>query len=85
MKIKTTKILSIRRIHMSIWGSYENLAYEIFYWLAYTKICTNENYPLYGIIGQSACYESGQFPTVFITDTLPWELSTPLQCQTTHI
>ena len=34
---------------MSIWGSYEILAYEIFYWLAYTKICTNENYPLYGI------------------------------------
>ena len=25
---------------MSIWGSYENLAYEIFYWLAYTKIRT---------------------------------------------
>ena len=23
-----------------------------------------------GIIGQGACYESGQFPTVFITDIL---------------
>ena len=23
-----------------------------------------------GVIGQGACYESGQFPTMFITDTL---------------
>ena len=35
-------------MRMSIWGSYENLS-EIFYWLDYTKICTNENYLLYGI------------------------------------
>ena len=27
---------------MSIWGSYENLVYEIFYWVAYMKICTNK-------------------------------------------
>ena len=38
---------------MSIWGLYKNLAYEIFYWLAYTKICTNENYPLYGSYRQT--------------------------------
>ena len=27
----------------------EYLNYEIFKWVVYTKICTNENHPLYGI------------------------------------
>ena len=34
---------------MSVWDSYENLAYETFYWLAYTKICTDKNCSLYGV------------------------------------
>ena len=47
-------------MRMSIWGSYENLVYEIFYLLAYTKICTNKNCPLYGmryINGKSLLYK----------------------------
>ncbi len=27
---------------------YEYLNYEILKWVVHTKICTNENYPLYG-------------------------------------
>ncbi len=30
---------------------YEYLNYEILKWVVHTKICTNENYPLYGITG----------------------------------
>ncbi len=33
---------------MSLYYNYTEL-YEIFKWVVHTKICTNENYPLYGI------------------------------------
>ena len=56
-------------MRMSIWGSYENLAYDIFYWLAYTKICTNENYPLYGI-SDSRHYGTGYLICDKHSDTL---------------
>ena len=38
-----------------------------------------------GIIGQSACYESGQFPTVFITDTLLLTVSNHTHLAKTYV
>ena len=63
---------------MSIWGSYENLAYEIFYWLAYTKICTNENYLLYG---NTEISRDGQGVTVY-TRQISGQLLSQLQSHT---